>query len=109
MAGFHTNLESKIPVTIGTIPLANVAVPAAPPADSVAVNMNPQNPDTAPVGWVGGDKNGLYPTVPPVFAQSQFGTSTIQDKSDNEHTRYNNNAPQYNPMYPVYNFQGNPQ
>lgn len=41
--------------------------------------------------------------MPPVFEQSQFGTKSIQDKNDNEYTRYNNNAQNYSPMYPVYN------
>lgn len=62
MSGFHTNLTSKIPITIGTVPV--IAAPTAPPisGDNVAVNMDPQHNNTPQLGWVGPQKGRLYPS-----------------------------------------------
>lgn len=61
MAGFHRNLEGKIPITIGTVPFTGPSAPSAPSGD-VAVNINPptngQETPAAQMGWV----NNLYPT-----------------------------------------------
>lgn len=64
VAGFHRNLEGKIPITIGTVPFtAPASAPTAPSAD-VAINVNPpaggdqQGTTTNQMGWV----NNLYPT-----------------------------------------------
>lgn len=53
VSGFHQNLNSKIPITIGTIPLKPNALL---PADNVAVNIQPDKK----IGWV--TAGNLYPT-----------------------------------------------
>lgn len=66
MSGAHTNLEGKVPITLGTIPLANVqAVPNADvPVQPTAPMMDPSSAPTQPVspaspqgGW------NLYPSL----------------------------------------------
>lgn len=100
VSGFHTNLTSKIPITIGTVPI--MAIPTAPPSsDSTAINMNPQDNTNTELGWVGAQNGSLYPSIP---SRSKFGTQSIFDKDDNQYTRLGNNMQQYTPMYPIYNF-----
>lgn len=66
VGGFHTNLHSKIPITIGTVPFAGQTIPNAPPSETVTVNMPPEGTNGVPnaqIGWVdNGNKNALYPT-----------------------------------------------
>lgn len=106
VSGMHTNLTTKIPLTIGTIPLMNGAAgaPSAPvesPADAPVAPASAEGGQQP--GW---STAGLYPNLQPSFQPSQFGTDTIQDRNDNQHTRYN--STNFSPMYPVYNFQNNP-
>jgi len=130
VSGFHTNLEAKIPITIGTVPLAigpvsnvptldNAVISINPPSDAFTnspppgVNVNPSLGDTQgpTMGWTVNNQNtsntGTYPALPPSFAASQFGTSSIREKGDSEHIMYSNNNQQYSPMYPVYNNMSN--
>lgn len=53
VAGFHTNLRSKIPITIGTVPLAMPPTPAAPPEDSTVLHINTENLNNVAVGQIG--------------------------------------------------------
>lgn len=105
VGGFHTNLDGKIPITIGTVPFTG---PSAPSGD-VAININPPANGSGNAASQMGWSSNLYPTAPPTFEQSQFGAKSIQDKNDNEYTRFSNNNQGYSPMYPVYNVSGNPQ
>ncbi|KRT81933.1 hypothetical protein AMK59_5013 [Oryctes borbonicus] len=93
VSGFHSNLTSKIPITVGTV--AIISGPTAPPSgDNVVINMNMNGQDyNAPqMGWVG------------VPSQSKFSAESIYDKEDNQYTRFSSNNQQYTPMYPMYNF-----
>ncbi|GJQ68172.1 hypothetical protein Trydic_g10736 [Trypoxylus dichotomus] len=93
VSGFHSNLTSKMPITIGTIAIITGAT-APPPGNSVVINMNMNGQDnnTPQMGWVG------------IPSQSKFGAQSIYDKEDNQYTKFNSNTQQYTPMYPTYNF-----
>lgn len=73
VTGFHTNLESSIPLTIGTVPLMGTIPSNTSAGDTTVVNMNPaqnensgQSPVAGNLGWVvtdnlGENNSGLYP------------------------------------------------
>ncbi|KAB0801520.1 hypothetical protein PPYR_05874 [Photinus pyralis] len=110
ISGFHTNLTGKIPITIGTTPLGPSS--SAPTPISTKINIEPEdftdltpsndNDSKAPtMGWV--NNGNIYPALP-TFAESQFGTSSIREKGDNEYVMYADNRQHYSPMYPVYSY-----
>lgn len=110
VAGFHTNLEGVIPITIGTVPLKDYQ-PQQPasqhPVDISMMPTQPVSPDNVggAVGWntAGGQ---LYPNVPPPnFSEGDYSTKSIKDREDNEHTRLVGNVETFSPRYPVYTFQ----
>ncbi|KAG5679842.1 hypothetical protein PVAND_009379 [Polypedilum vanderplanki] len=110
VAGFHTNLDGVIPITIGTIPLKNYT-PQPPSSQSIDISTMPTQP-VSPEGNQGGAvgwnvENGqLYPNLPPpTFAETNDHARTIKDKEDNEYTRLVGNQETFAPRYPVYTFQ----
>lgn len=110
VAGFHTNLEGVIPITIGTVPLKDYQPQAPASQQSFDISMMPTQPVSpdnvgGAVGWsmAGGQ---LYPNVPPPnFSESDYRTASIKDRGDNEHTRLVGNQETFSPRYPVYTFQ----
>lgn len=72
VTGAHRNLEGKIPIVLGTIPLVSFQSPApytdTPQIDPQLAPTKPVSPASPPpggaVGWNTGDGNGsLYPTM----------------------------------------------
>jgi hypothetical protein len=66
----------------------------------------PVSPDNVggAIGWnpAGGQ---LYPNIPPPnFSESDYHTSSIKDREDNEHTRLVGNNEAFAPRYPTYAF-----
>lgn len=66
MSGAHTNLDGKIPITLGTIPLANVQLfpnapdtvqPSAPVMDPSSAPTQPVSPASPQGGW------NMYPSL----------------------------------------------
>lgn len=109
VAGFHTNLDGLIPITIGTIPLKDYQPQAPASQQSIDISMMPTQPVSpdnvgGAVGWsVAGGQ--LYPNVPPPnFSESDYHTKTIKDGEDNEFTRLVGNQETFAPRYPVYTF-----
>lgn len=124
--GFHQDLNCVIPITIGTVPLVGkdqqkpmIDMGPTSVPDTTTLNMNP--PATTPptnnyppptngqsqIGWQNPYQG--YPHLgEPVYQPSQFGTATIQDKHDSQYVRLPAN-PQYSPMYPVFNYNQQPQ
>lgn len=110
VAGFHTNLDGLIPITIGTIPLKDYQPQAPASQQSIDISMMPTQPVSpdnvgGAVGWnVAGGQ--LYPNIPPPnFSESDFQTKTIKDSEDTEFTRLVGNQETFSPRYPVYTFQ----
>ncbi|XP_026466766.1 arrestin domain-containing protein 17-like [Ctenocephalides felis] len=115
--GIHRGLKSKIPIILGTIPLASFQ-PNAPYTDVPVPQSNvaPAEPDTSNPnagGWAlpSGDPMGapldnlhaLYPNIPaPTFAEGQFGATSIQDKNDTQYTRMQQQT--FAPCYPTFAF-----
>ncbi|KAF5292961.1 hypothetical protein FQR65_LT11078 [Abscondita terminalis] len=106
ISGFHTNLTGKIPITIGTTPLAPTA--SAPTSINKGDCVTPPNRDISSegpaLGWI--HNGNIYPALP-TFAESQFGTSSIKEKGDNEYIMFSDNRQEYSPMYPVYSYSNN--
>ncbi|XP_059612350.1 arrestin domain-containing protein 17-like isoform X1 [Phlebotomus argentipes] len=119
VAGAHRNLEGKIPITLGTVPLAEFKPPAPfkdePPQDPSMLPTQPVSPASPPetggaLGWSITDSGGhnLYPNIlpyqmpPPTFAESSYKSPSIANKEDNEYTRFVGDN--FAPRYPTYAF-----
>lgn len=111
VAGFHSNLEGIIPITIGTVPLKDYQ-PQAPASsqqsfDITTMPTQPVSPDNVggAVGWsVPGGQ--IYPNIPPPnFSEGDFSAKSIKNDDDNEHVRLVGNNETFSPRYPVYTFQ----
>lgn len=132
MSGAHRNLEGKIPIVLGTIPLVSFQPPApytdVPQIDPQLAPTKPVSPASpAPggaVGWNTGDVNSsMYPTMrknfcpffltdfvsidrmstaPPTYEETTF-KANIADKHDSEHTIMVG-SDQFAPRYPTYAF-----
>jgi len=112
VAGFHTNLDGLVPITIGTIPLRDYAPQPSSQQQTLDISMMPTQPVSpengvgGAVGWSMPGDGQLYPNVPPpTFSETDYHAKSIKDKDDNEHTRLVNNQETFAPRYPVYQFQ----
>uniref|UniRef100_A0A1B0GIA7 Putative signal transduction n=1 Tax=Lutzomyia longipalpis TaxID=7200 RepID=A0A1B0GIA7_LUTLO len=114
VAGAHRNLEGKIPITLGTVPLADFKPPAPysdePPQDPSMLPTQPVSPASPPetggaLGWSITDSGGhqLYPNIPPpTFAESSYKSPSIANKEDTQYTRFMGDN--FAPRYPTYAF-----
>lgn len=130
VSGAHRNLEGKIPIVLGTIPLVGVPMAATPPYTDVPPAATETTPaanggDGAAGGAMGWniDGAGLYPdirecefrldelleshvprsfpTARPTFAEGEY-RATINDKNDTEHTLMSGGTNTFAPRYPVF-------
>lgn len=74
VSGAHRNLDGKIPITLGTVPLANVQLPNTAPYTDVPTqappSLDPSQAPTQPVSPASDEANGgnslgwnLYPSL----------------------------------------------
>ncbi|XP_037038639.1 arrestin domain-containing protein 17 [Bradysia coprophila] len=112
VAGAHRNLEGKIPIVLGTIPLVSFQPPApytdVPQLDPQLAPTKPVSPASpAPggaVGWNTNDVNSsLYPNMPPPTYEETTFKANITDKHDSEHTIMVGTN-EFAPRYPTYAF-----
>ncbi|XP_031621450.1 arrestin domain-containing protein 17 [Contarinia nasturtii] len=107
VSGAHRDLEGKLPITLGTIPLATTqlpnkdvpqqqpTVPIQDPSQAPTQPVSPSSPGDA-VGW------NLYPSIPPPsYGESEY-RANIVDKNDSQHTRVSGGQNDFAPRYPVY-------
>lgn len=110
VAGFHTNLDGIIPITIGTIPLNDYQPQAPSSQQPIDISMMPTQPVSpqdvgGAVGWSVAPGQFKPNVPPPSFSESDYHTKSIKDREDTEFTRLVNNQETFSPRYPVYTFQ----
>ncbi|XP_016939599.4 arrestin domain-containing protein 17 [Drosophila suzukii] len=124
VSGPHRNLTGKVPITLGTIPLAGVRPPTQfTDAPSTGQSEDPSLAPTQPVspasppggdgvggalGWNVADSTGgggsLYPNIPPPqFVETQYKAPTIAGRDDSEHTQIMGDGA-FAPRYPTFQF-----
>ncbi|XP_030376124.1 arrestin domain-containing protein 17 [Scaptodrosophila lebanonensis] len=122
VSGPHRNLNGKVPITLGTIPLASFKPPApytdvpaqVPPHqldDPSLAPTQPVSPVSPPsgaggaLGWNVADSAGgeLYPNIPPPqFVETEY-RGTIAGRDDSEHTQIIGDGA-FAPRYPTFQF-----
>ncbi|XP_018333492.1 arrestin domain-containing protein 17 [Agrilus planipennis] len=111
VTGLHSNLTSKIPITIGTIPLQQGSnYVASAPSGHVAVDINnlPKNLQNPTIGWVA-PTVGDAPVYPPPYptAPNDLPPPYPADNSGNQSNNFSTD-PGFKPLYPVYTFPNAP-
>ncbi|KAH8369090.1 hypothetical protein KR009_000593 [Drosophila setifemur] len=109
VSGPHRNLTGKVPITLGTIPLAGVQSedPSLAPTQPVSPASPPAGDGMGgALGWNVADSTGgggsLYPDIqPPQFVETQYRTPTIAGRDDSEHTQL---IGSFAPRYPTFQF-----
>ncbi|ALC47386.1 CG1105 [Drosophila busckii] len=110
VSGPHRNLTGKIPITLGTIPLASLRPQAEDPSLAPTQPVSPASASGdanlgGALGWNVADSAGgaLYPNIPPPqFVETEY-RGAIAGKDDNEHTQIIGDNT-FAPRYPTFQF-----
>ncbi|XP_026464747.1 uncharacterized protein LOC113367351 [Ctenocephalides felis] len=92
IGGCHRSLRISLPLTIGTVPIIDRYEQSNIGFTSIA-------PSAPPITTQPGS-SAQYDDLPPSYEQCLFGTQSIQDNNDSQHTLGFQN---FAPSYPVYN------
>lgn len=111
VSGPHRNLTGKVPITLGTIPLASLKPQADDPSLAPTQPVSPVSPPGdgglgGALGWNVADSAGgsLYPNIlPPQFVETEYRAPTITNRDDSEHTQIIGNTA-FAPRYPTFQF-----
>ncbi|KRG00837.1 uncharacterized protein Dmoj_GI23546, isoform B [Drosophila mojavensis] len=111
VSGPHRNLTGKVPITLGTIPLASVKPPVEDPSLAPTQPVSPVSPPGDGVGgalgWNVADSAGgaLYPNIPPPqFVETEYRAPKITGRDDSEHTQIIGDST-FAPRYPTFQFK----
>ncbi|KAH8399175.1 hypothetical protein KR215_003725 [Drosophila sulfurigaster] len=112
VSGPHRNLTGKVPITLGTIPLAALKPQTDDPSLAPTQPVSPVSPLGdgnlgGALGWNVADSAGgsLYPNIPPPqFVETQYRAPTITGGDDSEHTQIIGENT-FAPRYPTFQFR----
>ncbi|XP_030565782.1 arrestin domain-containing protein 17 [Drosophila novamexicana] len=112
VSGPHRNLTGKVPITLGTIPLAALKPQTEDPSLAPTQPVSPVSPPGdgglgGALGWNVADSAGgaLYPNIPPPqFVETEYRAPIISGRDDSVHTQsIGDNT--FAPRYPTFQFK----
>ncbi|EDV91347.1 arrestin domain-containing protein 17 [Drosophila grimshawi] len=108
VSGPHSNLTGKVPITLGTIPLASVQPLSDDPSLAPTQPVSPVSPrgGGGALGWNVADSAGgaLYPNIlPPEFVETEYRAPIKTKGDDSDHTQIIGGNT-FAPRYPTFQF-----